>query len=319
MFPGQSAVIRAARRRGVVLPMLVVAIVALVGFLALAIDLGMLAVAKAQVQQGADLAALVSARTLSGTAAVNYNQAAATTNAQNVLTYNSVLGQALQPTQLQLSYGSYDYDQNTQKFIANYPITSGSTCTAVTATVTSNGLPGAFSKVFGMQILPSVSATAQAVHRPRDLALVMDLSGSMRFGTMLGYDFASNSRTTNNPDSAVPTFGHYSSSNAGMVGPSSARNSSYDNYTIPPTNTTIGNSGYTFTYINGFYQNNAYSSPLVRAFDSYTSSDGGGTWTPPTSGTPVLPSASYTSVPGGDAPLFLKGSNSAFAQSPAVK
>ena len=63
-------------------------IVAMVGFLALAIDLGMLAIAKTQAQQAADLAALTAMRTLNGNSSINYNQTAATTNAQNVLTYN---------------------------------------------------------------------------------------------------------------------------------------------------------------------------------------------------------------------------------------
>ena len=105
------------------------------------------------------------------------------------MTYNSILGQAIQSSQLQLSYGSYDYNQTTQTFNANFPATSGMPTTAVTATVTSNSLPGGFSKIFGSQFLPNVSATAQAVHRPRDIALVMDLSGSMRYRHLLGFDF----------------------------------------------------------------------------------------------------------------------------------
>ena len=74
------------------------------------------------------------------------------------------------------------------------------------ATVTSATVPGAFSKLLGSSLLPSITATAQAVHRPRDIALVMDLSGSMRMGTCLGFDFYTTSRTTNNPDGSVPTF-----------------------------------------------------------------------------------------------------------------
>ena len=53
-----SFVGRPRHRRGIILPLVALAIVALVGFLALAIDLGMLAIAKTQVQQAADLAAL---------------------------------------------------------------------------------------------------------------------------------------------------------------------------------------------------------------------------------------------------------------------
>ena len=170
-----------------------------------------------------------------------------------------------------MSFGSYDYSQTTQSFTANFPPKSGSPTTAVSATVTSSSVPPAFGKLLGATVLPSVTATAQAVHRPRDIALVMDLSGSMRMGTCLGFDFYPTSRTTNNPDTLVPTFGHYSSSSAVMQGPTTNRTSGSSSYTIAPSNTTAPNSSYTRTYVNNFYQNAAYASPLIRAFDSYTS------------------------------------------------
>ena len=276
-------------RRGTVVPLLALTIVALVGFLALAIDLGMLAVAKAQAQQAADLAALTAARTVNGNPTGNYNQTAATTNGQNILTHNVILAQAIQSSQLQLTYGSYDYNQTTQTFNANYPATSGAPYTAVAATVTANNLSAAFSSVFGSSFLPAVSATAQAVHRPRDVALVMDLSGSMRMGTCLRYDFYTPSAATNNPDTLIPTFGQYASASSSLKGSSSSQTSSFDNYTISPSNATAANSSYSLTFMNNFYQNAAYASTLVRAFDSYTSTDGGNTWTAPTTGTPKLP------------------------------
>jgi uncharacterized membrane protein len=168
---------------------LALSIVVMVGFLALAVDLGMLAIAKTQTQNAADLVALTAARTVNGDASNNYNTAAATTNAQNILTYNLILGQPIQTSQMQLSYGSYDYNQTSKTFSANFPATTGSPETAIAATVTSSSLPVGFSKIFGTQFLPNVSATAQAAHRPRDIALVMDFSGSMRMGTCLGFDF----------------------------------------------------------------------------------------------------------------------------------
>jgi hypothetical protein len=300
-------------RRGIILPLLAIVIVAMVGFLALAIDLGMLAVAKTQVQQAADLAALTAMRTLNGNSTINYNQSAATTNAQIVVTYNTILGTSLQASQLQLTFGSYDYNETAGTFQANFPPTSGSPTTAISTTITASSLPGAFSSVLKSQLLPNVSATAQAVHRPRDIALAMDLSGSMRMGTCLGFDFYPTSRTSNNPDSNFPTFGQYSSNNANLQGPSTNQTSSDESYTISPSNTTATNSSYSLTYVNNFMQNAAYATPLVRAFDSYTSSDGGNTWTAPTSGTPQLPPSSYASVPGGDIPLFKLGSTTTYA------
>lgn len=304
---------RTNRPRGTVAPFLALVLVTMIGFLALAIDVGMLAIAKTQVQQAADLAALTAARSVNGIAAGNYNQTAATTNAQNALTYNLVLGKSIKPSQLQITYGSYDYSQTAQTFSANFPPTAGMPTSAVTATVTSTGLPAAFGSVLGSPLLPNVSATAQAVHRPRDIALAMDLSGSMRMGTCLGFDFYTPTRSTNNPDPVFPKFGHYSSASAAMQGPTTDRSSSYDSYAISPSNTTAPTSSYALTYVNNFYQNAAYASPLVRAFDSYTSLDGGAAWSPPTTGTPVLPPASYANVPGGDVPLFVKSSTTSYA------
>jgi hypothetical protein len=141
----------------------------------------------------------------------------------------------------------------------------------------------------------------------------MDLSGSMRMGTCLGYDIFSTSCSTNNPDTLVPAFGHYASASSGLTGPTTNRTASADNYTISPANVTTATTSYSLLYINNFYQNAAYATPLVRAFDSYSSSDGGQTWSAPTSQTPQLPSSSYATTPGGDVPLFKSGSTTTYA------
>jgi hypothetical protein len=297
--------------------------VGLLTFLALAIDLGMLAIAKTQSQNAADLAALTAARTLNGNStSVNnsgaYNNSTATANAQTVLAYNNILGASIQSSQLTLTYGSYDYSQTNQSFSANYPPTTGVPWTAVAATVNTTSLPGAFSNVLGNSLLPNVTATAQAVHRPRDIAMIMDLSESMRFGTLLGFDFPTTTRNTNNMDTNVPTFGQYSGGNAAanLYTTNATSTSATDSYTLTSTNTTATTSSYSLTYINSFYQNAAYATTLVRAFDSYTSSNSGSSWTAPSgTATPSLPtSGQYTSTPGGDVPLYQSGSTSNYAQ-----
>ena len=54
---------------------------------------------------------------------------------------------------------------------------------------------------------------------------------------------------------------------------------------------------------------------LVRAFDSYTSTDGGNTWTrPPPAQRRSCRPASYATTPGGDVPLFKSGSTTTYAQ-----
>ena len=81
MITTRRFVSRTARRRGTVIALLALTIVALVAFLGLAIDLGMIALAKTQAQNAADLAALTAARTMNGDAGTTYNQSGATTNA----------------------------------------------------------------------------------------------------------------------------------------------------------------------------------------------------------------------------------------------
>ncbi len=100
MIVSAQSVIGPRLRRGTVVPMLACMITALIGFLALAIDVGIMVTAKTQAQQAADLAALTAARTINGNASNNYNQTLATTNAQNILSYNSILGTAIQSSQL---------------------------------------------------------------------------------------------------------------------------------------------------------------------------------------------------------------------------
>ena len=180
--------------RGIILPLLAIVIVVMVGFLALAIDLGMLAIAKTQVQQAADLAALTAMRTLNGNSSINYNQDAATTNAQNVVTYNTILGTSLQSSALQLTFGSYDYNQTARTFQANFPPTTGSPTTAISTTVTSSSLPVAFSKMLKTQLLPNVTGTAQAgtspaQHRAGDGPFRLDAHGHL-FRLRLVYQLA---------------------------------------------------------------------------------------------------------------------------------
>src|ERR1700674_2920349 len=100
----RSVAHRPTQRRGTIVSLLALTIVALMAFVGLAIDIGMLSIAKTQAQNAADLAALTAARTLTGDSSTTYNSGTATTNAQNVLTYNNILGQSVQAAQLTLAY-----------------------------------------------------------------------------------------------------------------------------------------------------------------------------------------------------------------------
>src|SRR5262245_49430720 len=105
----------AEKRRGAIVCLMAITLVILISFLALAIDLGMLATARTQAQHGADLAALTAMRTVNGDPSGGYNQSAATTNAQNLLTHNRILGQQIQPAQLSMTYGSFRSEEHTSE------------------------------------------------------------------------------------------------------------------------------------------------------------------------------------------------------------
>ena len=82
-----------AHRRGAILPLFAISLVGLLGFLALAIDMGIIAVAETQCQNAADNAALAGARSLNG--ATSGNTSAATTTAQAAAASNPIMSKAV--------------------------------------------------------------------------------------------------------------------------------------------------------------------------------------------------------------------------------
>src|SRR5438128_1472155 len=79
-------------RRGSILPLVTVCLISLMGFVALAIDLGVLQVARTQCQNAADSAAIAGARALTGDVSTSYNKAGALPAAQKAAGDNSVIG-----------------------------------------------------------------------------------------------------------------------------------------------------------------------------------------------------------------------------------
>ena len=113
------------RENGAVLPLVTIALVGLLSFIALAIDLGLMMVARNQCQNAADIAALAGTRALTGDPTTNYNQANAPSYAYTAAEQNSVLGSAITAGQVTLSIGQYYYDYGTSRFVA-YPSDPGS-------------------------------------------------------------------------------------------------------------------------------------------------------------------------------------------------
>jgi len=151
---------------------------------------------------------------LTGDTATNYNRDNAVSAAQAAAQANYVLTQPVGASQVSLIVGKYYYQTSSNSFVA-YPTDSGSVddpsqpLTLINATVNLNNRPTFFSRVLGMMSFNS-TATATAVHRPRDVVAVVDLSGSMHFDSLLGGPHSGTRSQSMNPDSVFPAFGHYS-------------------------------------------------------------------------------------------------------------
>ncbi len=271
-----------AARRGAVLPLVALCLVAVVGMLALAIDIGMVALARSQCQNAADAAAMAGARTINGDVSSNYNYAAVPGNAVKAAVANKVLSQAVagdpasiapvnsytyQSGQVTLQIGAYAYIYNdgapaTEAFEVQIPRADTSEpYSAVRATVSYAGAL-AFGRVFGASTQSS-TATAVAVHRPRDVVIIMDLSGSMRFQSLPGTPMSGSQaapsasdrpRTRSlNPDPIFPKFGHYSDiAGAGLQGATSIATTGNE-YVDPSNISSTADSGP--PVVADFYQN----------------------------------------------------------------
>ncbi len=197
--------------KGAVMVLVLVAMITLFSFVALAIDLGMLAVARTQLQDAVDVAAMAGARTLNGDSAANNNYSNVAPNAVTAATANSVLSQPIDSSQVNVQIGRYVYVSNNKRFEGVIPGPSDENWSLVVSQVGANVSANmAFAKVFSLGST-NMQAQATAVHRPRDVAVILDFSGSMRYGSVMGLPFSSSARTSsNNPDPVVPLFGHYS-------------------------------------------------------------------------------------------------------------
>src|SRR5262245_21810112 len=107
---------RTAVRSGSILPFLVLGLTALMGFVALAVDLGVMAIARGQSQNAADAAATAGARTLTGDPATDNNAANVAANAYAAAEANYILGSAITDSQVAVQIGTYTYNSATQSF-----------------------------------------------------------------------------------------------------------------------------------------------------------------------------------------------------------
>jgi hypothetical protein len=287
-------VTRFAVRRGTVLPMLGVCIVGLFGFVALAVDLGMLAVSRTQCQNAADVAALVGTRTLNNKDGVAYsNLPNAITNLKAATTTNPHMSGSFSNSQItKIEAGQYLYNPTTQTFqVASWTdVTSnGGTVTASSGSWTalrvtiSVAQPTYFMRVFGVNSMPS-GARATAVYRPRDIAFAIDMTGSMAFSSTFNHN-----NLSMNPDPLVPTAGHYASGQGGIVATANQTNGSGE--AIQRNNYTISTPGGPPIVRNFYFDPTNINAPATSAYPLTTKADGSPNllnafhrWNPPESG-----------------------------------
>jgi hypothetical protein len=210
--------------------MIAVCLIALFAFVALAVDLGMVAVSRTECQNAADVAALASCRVLNNKpGVVNSNLAQAVAVAKATVTGNEHMSTQFVLSQIQkIEAGQYLYDATTGTFrvstwtdVTNNQSTSPASGSWTAIRVTLNvSQPTYFMRVFGVNSMPT-GAVATAVFRPRDIAFVLDMTGSMAYAST--FNFGGQSL---NPDNLVMKAGHYVSVQDRLIATANQANSS---------------------------------------------------------------------------------------------
>ncbi|MGL6096625.1 MAG: pilus assembly protein TadG-related protein, partial [Fimbriiglobus sp.] len=268
---------KSTARRGTFAPILAICCVAMFSMVALAIDLGTMTVARTHCQSAADTAALVGCRLLNNQPLVTTNNAGpAMTAAKEVATDNKLFRNNFTASQVSnIRVGVYDYNTVTDRFdpptqwgtgwapvapsVANpnppppAPGTAptGKSWTAVEVTIAVQQ-PAFFARIFGVSSMAN-GARALAVHRPRDIAFVLDYSGSMGYASNPTWPYQNGVDSDivgmHGPDTQWPKFSHYARYTAYTVTPNtSSYNVADTNASLRPcplqNNTTLRNTDY---------------------------------------------------------------------------
>jgi Flp pilus assembly protein TadG len=246
-------------RKAAILPLLAVSMVALIGIIALAVDIGILAQTKSQLQSATDAAAFSGSRGLTGDTSTDNNRAAVNGLTLSTIQASTIMGQTLQASQLTTQVGYYNYDAVLGKFQTIFTGSKPATenWSAVKTSVTFSQ-PTSLAKFFNYSAF-SATASATSVHRPRDLAIILDYSGSMRFNSIPSYPLSGSISGSMNPDPNIPRFGPWSTITSVMQRTSQYSDSAPNNHTIetndgPPIVKDFYCKQQDGSYINAFYR-----------------------------------------------------------------
>jgi Flp pilus assembly protein TadG len=290
---------------------MVISLVSMCGFVALAVDIGMIAAAKTQLQNAVDAGAMAGARSLNGSSGQNLGSVGtagtAMDNAMKTTQANQILSSVVPSANVTLTFGAWHYDTTTQLFVPQFPPVAPDNYNLCQVSATYN-VNLAFAPAFRLidpsfQSVMQVSASSQAAHRPRDICLVLDFSGSMNNESDLwnnesyldsgqtnstnGYTWPKTSNpnyTSNNTDTVYPLFGHYSNQTdytdyvhyANLLSPfSTASSPLYNNSLIGRSNVSTAVLGMP-AMVNDFYSNGR-GATMSYAFSSWPDSYANGT------------------------------------------
>ena len=152
--------LRYDRRPGSIAPAIAISLVGLCGAVALAIDVGRVAVAKLQCQSAVDVAAMAGARTLNGI--MPQDLTSATTNAQNAAMTYQIMGHSIVTGELTVTHGTYHYDTTAQQFVPSFTLQTGENYNLTRVSITKS-CPTTFANVFGFS---AFNVTRQRHGRP---------------------------------------------------------------------------------------------------------------------------------------------------------
>lgn len=211
-----------SKRQGAILPLLALTLVVFMGVMALAVDIGVLAIAKNQSQAVVDAAAFAGARTLNGTRTFNpiteNNIHMVHKAMQEAISKTLIIDKSLDNFSVTPEFGTFSYDQSSKRFTTKIYSNNDKSAksqdvpwTAVRAKLSTNsgkGITTSFAKFLGQSIF-NINAEATAAHRPRDIAMVLDFSDSLRDQSMGGNRSGPKIMGSINPDLNIPHYGPF--------------------------------------------------------------------------------------------------------------
>jgi Flp pilus assembly protein TadG len=170
-FPAKSTPVR---RRGAILIVSLLLIVLMLGMMAFSIDIGYIVLARSQLQAAADSTALAAA------ASMHLDRMDMEAVARRYASANTVTARPVQIDSSDIEYGAWDTATRTFTPSAS----PGNAVRITTRADRNNGgeVPLFFGRIFNMMSVRQ-EASAVAVTNPRDIAFVVDLSGSMNYDT----------------------------------------------------------------------------------------------------------------------------------------